>query len=160
MAIKSGNATLTFSVPLTVTASSAYVAGNTVDGLKSITGLTSANRSGLIKKVVLTDTLGQLAGVPVDVIFFTSNPTASTFADKTALAVNAADAAKVSGVVHLTDSTLLGASAPSMLENDTVIKPFVTLADTLWFVVVLRAAPLANWASTGPLNIKLDILQD
>jgi hypothetical protein len=62
--------------------------------------------TGVIQNVDVEVASTQTA--PMDLVLFNDNPTATTFTDKAALAVNAADYRKVIGVIHLTDSTSLG----------------------------------------------------
>jgi hypothetical protein len=86
----------------TVTAA-LYVTGNVLG-----TGVLSwaVPPTGVIQNVDVEVASTQTA--PMDLVLFNDNPTATTFTDKAALAVNAADYRKVIGVIHLTDSTSLG----------------------------------------------------
>jgi hypothetical protein len=76
-----------------------------------------------------------------------------------AVAIAAADLAKVIGVLHLTDTTLLGAAAPSVVQATTAVMPFDLRTGTvLYGVLIARAA--VTLGSTSDAIISLNVLWD
>ena len=140
----------------TVTASSAYATGNQVG-----TKLTLANAarvasgSGVIQSVILNSKSAQTA--QFDVIFFSSDPTGTTFTDKTAVAVAVADFDKVLGVAHITDWTAMGTTSVGTLTG--VGLPFALPSGTaIYAMIVVRGTP--TFTFTTDLSLSVRILQD
>jgi hypothetical protein len=135
-----------------------YSAGNCVGALISLTTAARvAAGSGLIQSVTATFSSGVLPSL--DVIFFNANPSGSTTTDKTAVAIATADLGKVVGVAHLTDTTLLGASSPSVIQSQQQAIPFVLPSgQTLYAAVVTRTA--ITLTSTSDMILTVRILQD
>lgn len=141
---------------LTVTASSAYASGNVIGALMTIAGASrAAGMGGLVQSAVAPCKSAQTGAV--DIIYFNANPSSSTFTDKQALAVNAADIGKIIGVAHVTDWTSLG--TPSIGQAQNLAMPF-SLPDgtTLYAVAVARSTP--TYGSTSDLSVTHRILQD
>lgn len=136
----------------------AYAAGNVIGGLLTLTGAARAGAgSGLIQSVAASFKSG-VAPTSLDVVFFSANPSGSTLTDKTAIAVVAADIAKVIGVAHLTDTTLLGASAPSLLQAQLQTMPFFIAGTALFAAVVTRSA--ITLTSTTDMTLSVRTLPD
>ena len=85
------------SVTPTMTASSAYTAGNVVGGLLTFTNAVDAALSGILQRVTVDCKSVQTAGFKLYV--FAANPGSSTFTDKTAPAIAAADVGKLIDVI-------------------------------------------------------------
>jgi hypothetical protein len=152
-----GGYTATNQVTPTVQAAS-YAVGVGIGGLISFTTAARvAAGSGLIQSIMASFTSGVVPSL--DVIFFNANPTGSTVGDKVVTAIVAADVGKIIGVAHLTDSTLLGATAPSLIQAIGITMPFLLPAGTtLYAVVVTRTA--ITLTSTSDMTITARILQD
>jgi hypothetical protein len=103
------------SIPAVLTPA-AYVAGGTIGGLMNITGAARAVGlgSGMLYGVTIVDPGRNTPPSGVDLIYFNSNPAASTFTDNVLAVLAAADAAKVIGVEHVTDWTIYGAAGCSV----------------------------------------------
>lgn len=150
-----------YSVTLTSTPTvqaAAYATGNAVGGLITLANATRYQASGIIQSVATSFVSGVVPNV--DVILFSANPTGSTITDKTQIAIATADLTKVVAVIHLTDSTLLGTSAPSYVQALQQAVPFQVTANTttLYAAVVMRSA--ATLTSTTDMTLALRILQD
>jgi hypothetical protein len=90
-----------------VGSTTAYTAGDCVGSLLTFAGLGRvAGGTGLVQMASVMSKTAQTADL--DLVLFHTNPSASTFTDNAALAVNAADWDKVIDVVHITDWTSLG----------------------------------------------------
>ncbi len=86
-----------------------------------------------------------------------ASPTASTITDRTAVAIAAADLAKVIGVLHLTDTTLLGASAPSVVQATTAVMPFdLPTGTSLYAALIARSG--VTLGSTTDVTISLNVI--
>jgi hypothetical protein len=140
---------------LTVTAA-AYAAGNVVGGLITFTGAVGGSATtALLHKVNIMCKSAQSS--QFDVIFFHTNPTNSTFTDKTALAVNVLDFDKVGAVVHVTDWTNLGTPSVGLATNLALSVKGIA-SQTIYAVVVARGTP--TFASTSDVTISATFIQD
>jgi hypothetical protein len=136
----------------------AYAAGQCVGGLIT---LANAGRvtsgSGLVQAMTASFVSGVLPSL--DIILFNANPTGSTLTDKTTAAVATADLAKVIGIIHLTDATLLGATTPSFCQGEQQAMPFKLPSGTsLYASVVTRTA--ITLTSTTDMVVSANLLQD
>ncbi len=143
----------------TVSASSAYTAGDAVGGKISLTlAVLPGTRSAMIHQVIVTDLGAQTDDT--DVIFFDSDPSATTFTDNAALDIADADLVKVFAVVPLTlhkDFSDNGVSLPAVGDNLNI--PFVLDAGetTLYAALVTRGTP--TYASTSDITLRVGIVQ-
>jgi len=152
-----GGYTATNQVTPTVQAAS-YAVGVGIGGLISFTTAARvAAGSGLIQSIMASFTSGVVPSL--DVIFFNANPTGSTVGDKVVTAIVAADVGKIIGVAHLTDSTLLGATAPSLIQAIGITMPFLLPAGTTLYAVVVTRTVI-TLTSTSDMTITARILQD
>ncbi len=142
----------------------AYSAGNVVGGIQTIGPLGSAFGRGIIKDIAVVDKANQKAAMTV--LFFSDNPTASTFTDKAAPVIAAADEGKFLGKVEIatTDWTTIGAKAVATKECSTVIASLIAAAlqtdgqRTIYSVVVTSGTP--TYASTSDLTFIYGLLLD
>lgn len=136
----------------------AYAAGQCVGGLIT---LAAAGRlaagSGLLQAVTASFISGVLPSL--DVVIFSASPTGSTTADRGALAVATADLAKIVGVVHLTDATLLGTAAPSFVQGEQQAMPFKLPAGTSLFASVVTRTAI-TLTSVADMVVSANLLQD
>ncbi len=149
-----GGDVLTASAGTPAVTVAAYASGNVVGGLLTFAGAArAAAGSGLIQAASVISKIAQTA--ILDLLIFSANPTSSTFTDKAALAVNAADLDKLVGVIHLTDWTSLG--TPAIVQAVSAGLPFKLATGTsLYGVLVARAA--MTLASTTDLAPSLRII--
>lgn len=147
-----------FSSPgaITVTASSAYATGNLVGGKLSFTSAArSGISSGIIQSVIINSASAQSAST-FDIVFFNSDPTGTTFTDKTAFSIASADLPKVLGIAHCTDVTTIGGSIALALNFGL---PFVLAqGTTLYGAIIVRGTP--TFTATSDVTARLSILQD
>jgi hypothetical protein len=93
----------------------------------------------------------------MDLLLLNAAPAGGTITDRVAVAIAAADLAKVVGVLHLTDTTLLGASAPSVVQATAVVMPCDLQAGTsLYGVLITRTA--VTLGSTTDVVVSLNLL--
>lgn len=150
-----GGKTGTVAVTPTITASSAYAAKNVVGGLITFSSALLTAQSGIVQSVVLKCKSVQTAGF--ELYLFTSNPSNTTWTDKSAAAINAADVFSCEGPIPLT-------VADSNLGTCTYyLNPAVGLAlnagtTTLYGVLITTGTP--TFASTSDLQIQITLLQD
>lgn len=82
------------------TGTTGYVAGNGVGTKLTLNNVATNKAAKLINVTVRLHSLESASGaVALDVVFFSENPTTTTFSDKAFFQVHASDAEKVSGVV-------------------------------------------------------------
>lgn len=132
----------------------AYASGNVVGSLITFTGAARlAAGSGLIQAASVMSKSAQTAAL--DLLIFSANPSASTFTDKAAVAINAADLDKLVGVIHLTDWSALGTASIAQAVGGGL--PFKLASGTsIYGVLVARAA--ITLASTSDLTPSLRII--
>lgn len=136
----------------TVTASSAYSAGNAVGGkfaLQDIGAGLAPAYSCAITDVVLIDKAAQ--AVAYDIYFFESD-LAGTVTDKTAFAVAAADLLKSLGHLELSGLKNLGANG-GIITLSNIYKRLTLPSRSAYGVLVTRGAP--TFASTQDVLLRI-----
>jgi hypothetical protein len=147
---------LTPALSLTVTANSAYSSGNVVGSKQTIA---LPNVPALIQNVTVSD---RDAGnhAPLTVLFFESDPSASTITDKTAFVEAAADSPRFLGHVDIaaTDYRDAGGVAHATVKPGAIIAVGSGAARNIYAVVITTGTP--TWtATTGKLGIRLGLLR-
>lgn len=142
-------------VALTVTAG-AYATGQCVGGLKTINSnlLLHLSKTGELRQVILSDKAKQ--SLDCDILFFHTNPSATTFTDNATLDVDDADISKIAAVVpvrnHYTfNDNSVSSSGPTALPIRSEIAN--GSGSTIYFTVVARGS--ATFASTSDLSVGL-----
>lgn len=140
----------------TITASSAYAAGNVVGALLTFAGMARvAGQGGILQSAILRDKAGQ--AVSYDLFLFDAAPTTPT--DKTAIGLVAADLAKCIGVVSLSGEALGAASTMGVITASGLGLAFkLTSGTTLYGILVTRGTP--TYASTSDVSVDLICLPD
>ena len=138
-------------VDMTVTAA-AYVTGAAIGNLQTLAGATRvsapAGGSGTSGNVLSTLLMSQTAigTIPMDVFYFSANPTGSTCTDTTAFVLANADRDKVVGIAHVSDWTIGNATATGQQIGPPI--PYTLDSATSMFAcVVSRGAP--TFTATG-----------
>ncbi len=145
----------------TITASSAYAAGNALGGKLTFANAiynplpTQANAGGggILFNVLILDKDKQ--NVPVDLVLFKADFTASN--DKTAFDPSAGDMQNCVGVISLTASDYVTFANSAIA---TVNKPLAFRADgaSLYGQLVVRGTP--TYTTTGSITVVIKVLQD
>jgi hypothetical protein len=149
-----GGKTGKISVSPTVTAA-AYATGNIVGGKMTFSAALLTAGSGVLESITLKIKTVQTATFTL--ALFDSNPTNSTWTDKTASAINAADIP-----FHIGNFILNGPS--SVLGTETIYnlngigKAINAGASTLYGVLVVTGTP--TFGSTTDISVVIEILQD
>lgn len=133
----------------------AYAAGDVVGTKMTLAGATRLAAGSGIVQALLLHSKGALTG-SFDVLLFSADPSASTFTDNAALALNVADFDKLIGIVHITDWTSLG--TPSLGQALSLGLPFKLAASnsSLYAVLVARGTP--TLVSTSALTLGARII--
>lgn len=150
-----GGITATLTAAPTVS-TDAYASGDNVGGKITLSGATRvAGGSGIIQAVTITSKSLQTA--PFDVIFFSADPSASTFTDNAAQDLADADLAKVVGVARCAE--VVGLSVASIHQALGVALPFALAAgSSLYAAIVVRGTPTLG--STSDIGLAVHIVQD
>jgi hypothetical protein len=156
-------------VAQTVTASSAYTAGNAVGGLMTISGasrvsgsLGAAGTGGIVQQVVMNSKSVQTA--QIDVFLFNSNPSGSTCTDKTAFVLATADFDKVIGVASIPGTTannsgwFSGGTGSVGQANNLAMAFDLASATTIYACAVTRGTP--TFTATSDISLKYQILRN
>lgn len=136
---------------------SAYTSGDNVGGKVTLTSACrDSTGSGLIQAVVITSKSIQTA--TFDVVFFSEDPSGSTFTDNVAQAIVDADLSKVIGVAQC--STVVALAAESIHQATGLGLPFALSggATTLYAAIVVRGTPTLG--STSDIWLSVRVLQD
>ncbi len=118
----------------------AYAAGNCVGGLMTLSNaVRAAGYGGVLRKVIVSFLAGNTP--TLDLLLFNANPTGSTFTDRSAVAVVAADVTSITGACQIADYTLAAASTMSVGQAIVAI-PFIpaAAATTMYAQLVARSA--------------------
>lgn len=148
---------ITSKLAVATSTSPAYTSGDVVGGKVNVTtGLRALGgilNGGTIRDVVFHSKSTQTGNY--DVIFFDSDPSASTFTDNGALAVNVADGPKIVGVANLTSVVSLGTGSIHQLLG-TCIKFALAAQADLYAVVVARSTPTFTSTADGQLSVMIE----
>lgn len=157
VALSIGSAPISIPVNPAVTASSTYTAGNVVGGLLTFTGAgRDPNNSGIVQDVTLNFKTVQTG--EFDLYLFNSNPTASTWADKTAPAITDADKLAVIGVVKMTKNNS-GLGVHTIYKPDeTTFAPIPFSGANLYGILVTPGVPSAQFGATSDLSVILGVI--
>ncbi len=108
-------------------------------------------KSGVIRSVIITDLAKQSQNL--DVVFWASEPTATTFTDQAALAIADADLVRVVGVAAVTDWKAFADNSIGQLFLEL---PFVLGGgNTLYGSIVSRGTP--DFVSTSDLTVRIGV---
>lgn len=140
----------------TLTASSAYTAGNCVGGLLTFTGMVR-RVSAILQSIHVSCKTVQTGGLKL--YMFNSNPSATTFTNKTAPSLNAADVAKCIGVFTLSTPDN-GLGTHTVWNLDGIGKAFVlpTAGAPLYGLLVTSGTP--TFGSTSDVVVNVITLAD
>jgi len=139
----------------TVTASSAYTAGYEVGGLMTFSNVFGSADSGILQSIRVKCKSVQTTGLKL--YLFTTNPTNSTWTDKAAPAINAADIAGLTGPFALS-SPDSGLGTETTWELDGIGAAYVSDNTNLYGVLVCTGTP--TFTSTSDVSVSLVTLQD
>lgn len=156
--VVSGSAGKTVSVCVAPTVSNTtYAANVVVGGLLTFSSLFPAAGGGVVESVSLQFTTAQTVGF----LFFpfSSNPSASTWTDHSAAAINSADVLKVRGPVPLTiPYSNLGTQ--TVYAQDAIGKALNVGGTTMYGILVPTGTTASLGGTTGVVQVCVKVLQD
>lgn len=139
----------------TVTSASAYAAGNAVGGKMTFAGVFDSANSGILQSIRVRSKSIQTTGLKL--YLFTSDPTNTTWTDKTAPSVNVADLPNLVGPFTLgSPDSGLGTETTWTLEG--IGAAIVASGTGLFGILVATGTP--TWASTTDVTVELTTLKD
>lgn len=150
-----GGKTTTVDFTPTITASSAYTAGYEVGGLLTFSNALSSAGTGILQSITIKIKSQHSEGFKL--YLFKANPSSSTWTDKTAPSINAADLPSLVGMYPLTVSDN-GLGSMSIYNLDGIGKVLNPGATTLYGVLVTTSTP--TFSSTTDLTVSIGVLQD
>jgi len=135
---------------------SAYATGELIGGKLTLSNATAINVfSGIINNVVIIDKDKEAADL--DVVFFDTDPTATTFTDQAAFDPDDADLLNIICTVSVTTDVAFSDNGMSYANN--VNCPFRTPGvSTIYAAIVSRGTP--TYTSSSDLLLRVGILQD
>lgn len=150
-----GGSTAKIAVTPTVTASSAYTTGNLVGGLMTFSSALLTAGSGVLESISIRCKSVQTATFTF--FLFDSNPTNSTWTNKSAPAINASDIPFLVGAYQLA-SYSSGLGTHTIYTLNGISQAISAGATTLYGVLTVTGTP--TFASTSDITVVLGILQD
>lgn len=139
-----------------VTTGSPYASGNEVGGLLSFPAVVTAPQlSGVLQS--LSATCKSVQSCALAVYLFSSDPSNTTWTDKTDPEINALDVQKLLGryVLNQPDSSL---GTLTLWQLDNIQKSMVLATSTLYAVVLVEGTP--EFVSSGDLQLTVSVRQD
>jgi hypothetical protein len=155
VSIASASVTSAVQVTPTVTVAT-YAAGNEVGGLLTFANAFRSAGSGIIQSVVITCKSIQTA-IGMKLYLFKANPSNTTWTDKTAPAINAADITNLVGVYSLANGDS-GLGTVTLWNLPGIGQGVVGATTSLYGVLVTTGAPA--FASTNDITVTVSVLQD
>ena len=169
--VTAGGITTTVIVTPVVSTTPAYTAGDSIGGKLTLTKIVDPRKSinatpsavptffgsGIIQSIVLVDQAKQ--SLAVDILFFNSDPSATTFTDNAVLDVADADLLKAIGHV-----SILAADYTALNDNSLATKTNLGIAfnttgsTTLYAAIIARGTP--TFAATNDLQLMTTVLGD
>lgn len=138
-----------------VTASSAYSANNEVGGLITFPAAWLNAQSGIIQSIRLNFADAQTAGFKA--YQFASNPSATTWTDKTGPSINAADVNKVRPPISLTSNDS-GLGTHTVYGADAIARAHSSPTTTDYWLLVTTGTP--TFGSTTDAQLCVTYMQD
>jgi hypothetical protein len=150
-----GGKTSQVSVTPTLTASSAYTAGNCVGGLMTFSSVLLSAGSGVLQTAIVQ--CKSVQTVTFKLYVFSANPSSSTFTNKSAPSINSADIAKLIGVYTFsTPDSGLGTHTVYVVNG--IGQALNAGATTLYAVLITTGTP--TFTATSDINVVLSVLED
>jgi hypothetical protein len=133
----------------------AYASGNLFGGKQVLTVLKDSNRSAVLRSALVTCKVAIATGF--DLILFSSDPTNTTFTEKSAFAVAAADNAKVLGFTSLT--TILATGTPSSTMVQGLYIPLVgdTTTRSIWAALIAKGATTPSGTTDCTMRLGVEM---
>lgn len=134
---------------------SIYAAGDLIGGKLTLSpAVLAAAGGGVIQSIVLVDQANQKA--PIDIVFFGSDPSGTTFTDQAALDIADADVLNIVGVVSVaaSDYVSFADNAVATLRPSMAFK--LDSGITLYAALVCRGTP--TYAASGDLQLTITII--
>ena len=157
--MKSGHTPLAIRRELAMTVEAgAYASADVIGGLLTIPNVFGwAKHSVVIQNVIIKDAADQ--GGEIEVIFFSANPSASTFTENGAVTIADADLSKICGKLRVSSQTsfasngILSADCEIPVDRDSDASSTAANDQSLYAVCVCRAA--RTQAAVGDLSISI-----
>lgn len=139
----------------------AYALGDLVGGKQAFANAARVADSigGIIEFLLIADNAN--VGQPFDLVFFDSDPSATTFTENEALDIADVDLDKVLAVVRLTATTATDFQAfvDNAVHYKQVAIPYVTAGGTTLFLAMLARGAM-TFVATDDLQLTLTVRQD
>lgn len=129
---------------------SIYAAGDNMGGKLTLTSLLGGNNKGIIRQVVMTDLSKQNS--IISIVFFSADPTGTTFTDNGPLTVADADAANIIGHVAFAATDYLSFVDNGVATRTGLSIPLEGAASTVYASLVCGGTP--TYAGTADLKLK------
>lgn len=140
----------------TLAVAGTYASGDSVGTLITFTQASTDRDTGVIQHVTLVDLAKQ--NIAADIIFFSANPSGTTFTDNGALDIADADMSKVIGHVSISSTDYCSLNDNSFATKANIGLVFkLTTSNTLYAAIVTRGAPTYT---SGDITLEVGVLRD
>lgn len=146
------------SITPAVEATPDYSSDDVMGGLQTLYNASRATSLGGIIMSVTVSSKVALA-IPLRIVIFKTNPSATTFTENSTLSLNSADYNKVLGFIDIQTSNQADLGTPDIATSTNINLPFVTDGSANLYAVCLPRGTL-NLGSTSDLTFNYYILQD
>ncbi len=148
----------TISLTPTVEATPDYADGDVIGGKMTLTGAARAGGDGgAVVAAAVYSKVDIAASIPIRVILFNADPSASTFTENSAPSIHADDLSKIIGVLDLSQRLDLGTPVTLFASNPNV--PFsLPIAPHLYAVAI--AGGIINLGGAADLTFVFGLRQD
>lgn len=133
----------------------AYAAGDLVGGKITLTGVAGESGTGELLSVILSDLDNRQAAF--DVIFFDSNPTATTFTDNDPFDIDDADLPRICGVAKVVAGDYSAFVDNCVASKGALDIGFQATSEDLYAAIVTRGTPTY---AAGALRLTVSVRQD
>lgn len=145
--------TLLLSPTVTVSNSPAYTAGDSVGGKLTLTNALGSNNKGIVREIVLVDQAKQNAAMTL--LFFSADPSGTTFTDNGALDVADADMSKIIGKVNIAAGDYAGLADNSVASVASLAIPLEGADRTIYAHLFTTGTP--TFAASTDVVLKIYI---
>lgn len=147
------------SVTPTITAG-AYVAGNCVGGILTLTNLLRVGGpgTGIWQSMLVIDKGNQKA--PLDVLLFDSNPSGGTYTDHVAISSLTTDLSKLIRRVSIAATDYVTVNGVAIADLSSIARIIKGAAAATTLYAVLNTSGTPTYASTSDLTVRFGALQD
>lgn len=138
-----------------VSTAGAYVTGDALAAVLKVKDADLvANNTAIVQSVVIIDQAKQ--SQDLDVVFFSANPSTTTFTARVAADIADADMTKIVGIINVFDWYAFSDNSAGI--SETAALPITTTDGQFWIGLVARGTP--TFTATTDIRVVINLLQE